>query len=263
VCQPSSGSNKSSSDIGPSPKGEEASFPSDETEVHNISSPNRLTSKKPHSLSEQELLFTSPTSFFPALVSDQGKSDMDNFEADPIPFIPDGMNVEEWARPPLGRIIITTNPPRRHDEYAIVSIDPPLQPNLLYETIDEVVAFFEDFHRMRIRSCCLSPLGLCLIQFPSDVARQALINLSLMHLDNGNVITVVEHDRGINLRNCPFTRTCWICFLLSRWTSRPEKLFLRLLGFLALLLPGLTTPVSDPEFCFVVGLPLSAESPGV
>jgi hypothetical protein len=25
------------------------------------------------------------------------------------------------------------------------------------------VAFFEDFHRMRIRSCCPSPLGLCLI----------------------------------------------------------------------------------------------------
>lgn len=63
VCQPSSESNKSSSDIGPSPKGEEAPFPSDETEVHSISSPNRLTSKKPHSPSEQELLFTSPPPF--------------------------------------------------------------------------------------------------------------------------------------------------------------------------------------------------------
>jgi hypothetical protein len=125
------------------------------------------------------------------------------------------------------------------------------------------VAFFEDVHRMRIRSCCPSPLGLCLIQFPSDVARQAMINLSLMHLDNGNVITVVELDRGLTCRTVFSLVPAGLCFLLSRWTSRPEKSFLRLLGFLALLLPRLTTPGSGPESCFVAGLPLSAESPRV
>jgi hypothetical protein len=52
---------------------------------------------------------------------------MANFEVDPAPFIPEGMNVEDWARPARGRIVITANPPRRHEEYAIISIDPLLQ----------------------------------------------------------------------------------------------------------------------------------------
>jgi hypothetical protein len=51
---------------------------------------------------------------------------MANFEVDPAPFVPYGMNVEDWARPARGRIIIMANPPRRH-EYAIISIDPLLQ----------------------------------------------------------------------------------------------------------------------------------------
>jgi hypothetical protein len=41
--------------------------------------------------------------------------EMANFEVDPTPFVPEGMNVEDWARPARGRIIITTNPPHRHE----------------------------------------------------------------------------------------------------------------------------------------------------
>jgi hypothetical protein len=36
---------------------------------------------------------------------------MANFEVDPISFVPEGMNVEEWARLALGRIIVAANPP--------------------------------------------------------------------------------------------------------------------------------------------------------
>jgi hypothetical protein len=52
---------------------------------------------------------------------------MANFEVDPAPSVPEGMNVEDWARPARGRIIIAANPPRRHGEYSIISIDPLLQ----------------------------------------------------------------------------------------------------------------------------------------
>jgi hypothetical protein len=34
--------------------------------------------------------------------------EMENFEVDPVPFVPEGMNVEDRARPARGRIIITT-----------------------------------------------------------------------------------------------------------------------------------------------------------
>ena len=62
-------------------------------------------------------------------------------------------------------------------------------------------------------SATLSPLGLCLVQFHSATARQAMINLSPIQLDDDRLITVQAHDRGINLRSCPFTRTCWVMFL--------------------------------------------------
>jgi hypothetical protein len=138
---------------------------------------------------------------------------MANFVVDPVPFVPTGLEVEDWARPARGRIIINGNPPHRHEEYAIITVHPPPQQNQLYEAMDEVVQFFEEEHHVRVQSICLSPLGLCLIQFHSLVARQAMINMSPHQLDAVREIVVEEHDRGINLRNCPFTRTCWVMFL--------------------------------------------------
>lgn len=40
-----------------------------------------------------------------------------------------------------------------------------------------------------------------------------MINMSPHQLDAMREIVVEEYDRGINLRNCPFTRTCWVMFL--------------------------------------------------
>jgi hypothetical protein len=41
---------------------------------------------------------------------------MANFEVNPVSFVPEGMNVKDWARPTHGIIIIAINPPCRHDE---------------------------------------------------------------------------------------------------------------------------------------------------
>jgi hypothetical protein len=40
-----------------------------------------------------------------------------------------------------------------------------------------------------------------------------MVNLSPHQLDEVRVFTVEEHDKGLNLRSCPFTRTCWVMFL--------------------------------------------------
>jgi hypothetical protein len=136
---------------------------------------------------------------------------MANFVVDPALFIPDGFEVEDWAHPARGRIIISGNPPRRHDEYAIVTMHPHPPANQLYNALDDVVdEYFEENHNVRVVSRCLSLLGLCLIQFHSAIGRQAMINLSPHHIDENRAVTVVEHDRGINLRNSFFTRTCWV-----------------------------------------------------
>jgi hypothetical protein len=155
----------------------------------------------------------SPRSSSTEAPSGEVTEEMANFEVDPAPFVLEGMNVEDWARSARGRIIIAANPPRRHEEYAIISIDPPPPANQIYEAINEVLECFEDEHGVRFRSCYPSPLGLCLAQFPLAIARQAMINLSPHHIGNGRELRVVEHDRGINLRNSPFSRTCWVLFL--------------------------------------------------
>jgi hypothetical protein len=71
----------------------------------------------------------------------------------------------------------------------------------------EVVEYFEEVHNVGVVSRCLSPLGLCLIQFHLPIARKAMVNLSPHQLDDIREITVEEHDRGIRLRSCPFLRT--------------------------------------------------------
>lgn len=56
---------------------------------------------------------------------DQLKEAMANFAVNLAPFVPYGLEVEDWARPARGRIVISGNPPHRHEEYAIATIHPP------------------------------------------------------------------------------------------------------------------------------------------
>jgi hypothetical protein len=73
--------------------------------------------------------------------------------------------------------------------------------------MEEIVNFLENVHHANIRFCCLSPLGLCLVQISSSLERQVKINLSPLQLDDIREIEIVEHDRGLNFRSCPSTRT--------------------------------------------------------
>jgi len=152
---------------------------------------------------------------------------MANFVVNPTSFMPDGLVIEDWARPTRGRIITNGNPPHRPKEYAIVTVLPSPEQHNLYDAMDEVVNYFEEERHVRVLSSCLSPLRLCLIQFHSPVAIQAMVNLSPHQLDVVCEIVVQEHDRGINLRNYPFTRTCWVMFLAFRWISKLEISSLR------------------------------------
>jgi hypothetical protein len=57
--------------------------------------------------------------------ADELEQDMANFPVNPTPFVPDGLEIEDWARPARGKIIISGNPPRQHEDYAIVTVRPP------------------------------------------------------------------------------------------------------------------------------------------
>lgn len=122
--------------------------------IDNSALPSGLCASEPATLHTESLL---------PLENDQEEEDMANFAVNPEPFVPDGLEVEDWARPAHGRIIVSGNPPRHHNEYAIITVLPPPQQNHLYEAMDEVFHYFEEEHNVRIESSCLSPLGLCLI----------------------------------------------------------------------------------------------------
>ncbi|XP_021315176.1 vacuolar protein-sorting-associated protein 36-like [Sorghum bicolor] len=49
---------------------------------------------------------------------------MANFEVNPTPYVPMGMDIEQWARPARGRMVISGHPPRRHEQYAIITLMP-------------------------------------------------------------------------------------------------------------------------------------------
>jgi hypothetical protein len=77
---------------------------------------------------------------------------MANFPVNPDPFVPDGLGIEDWARPARGRIIISDNPPRHHDEYSIITLNPPLLR----------IRFMMQWRRLWIflRMCIMPPFGL-------------------------------------------------------------------------------------------------------
>jgi hypothetical protein len=98
--------------------------------------------------------------------------------------------------------------------------------------MEEVVTFLEEEQHAVIHYCCLSPLGLCLVQFSSSLERQVMISRSPMQLDELREIEIVEHDRGIDFRSCPFTRTCWVMFLAFPLDFQTREIITQLLGCL-------------------------------
>lgn len=104
---------------------------------------------------------------------------MANFDVDLSPYIPEGFDLEQWARPARGRMVIFGNPPRRHEMFAIATMTPaPQNLHSLHQAMDDVRDYFQQVRLVYVESICPSPLGLCLIRFRSAIRRQSMINLS-------------------------------------------------------------------------------------
>lgn len=139
---------------------------------------------------------------------------MANFTCDPTPFLPFGTHVEDgWLRPARARLALGGEPPCRHEEYAIVSMEPP--PHLMHArfALTDVVHFLEEHFPVRVLSSFLSPLRLGLLEFRFTVQRQSLLEISSIDFDEVSILRVVKHDEAGNLRACAYTRECWIMFL--------------------------------------------------
>ncbi|KAG2538202.1 hypothetical protein PVAP13_9NG345100 [Panicum virgatum] len=69
---------------------------------------------------------------------------MVNFACNPQPYLPQGAHVEHgWYRPARSRITLGGEPPRRHEEYAIVVLEPQPNEDEVMDLLRDVVDLFE------------------------------------------------------------------------------------------------------------------------
>ncbi|CAO2152121.1 unnamed protein product [Urochloa humidicola] len=135
---------------------------------------------------------------------------MANFPCNPMLYVPMGQHIEQgWLRLARSRVALGGEPPRRHEQYTIIRLEPePMQAQVL----DLIQDFLEQDFPVHVVSAYPSPLGLGLFQFDSPVQRQILRDASPIPFGHGQLI-VQRHDEALNLRACNYIRQCWIMFL--------------------------------------------------
>jgi len=104
---------------------------------------------------------------------------MANFACDPQPYLPPRAHIEhDWHRPARSRIALGGEPPRRNEEYTVVSMEPqPIGEDVMGVLRDVVEQLEHDFP-VRVQSFFRNPLGLGLVQFQSATQCQLLIYMS-------------------------------------------------------------------------------------
>ena len=138
---------------------------------------------------------------------------MANFPSNPQLFVPPGLHVEHgWMRPARARVALGGEPIKRHEQYAIITVEPALQLNQVRNMIHHVSAFLQHEFSVRVVSAFPSPFGLGLFEFEDPIQRACLLDASPINSDFG-VIAVVKHDEARNLKACPYTREGYIMFL--------------------------------------------------
>ncbi|CAN6171614.1 unnamed protein product [Urochloa humidicola] len=138
---------------------------------------------------------------------------MANFPCNPMLYVSMGMQVEGgWLRPARSRVALGGEPPRQHEQCAIIRLQPEPAQEQVTDLIQDVSEFLEDEFPVRVQSGFPSPLGLGLFQFDSPVQRQILIDASPIPFGHGSLV-VQRHDESINLRACAYIRQCWVMFL--------------------------------------------------
>ncbi|CAN6173140.1 unnamed protein product [Urochloa humidicola] len=139
---------------------------------------------------------------------------MANFHCNPTPYLPPGAHVEDgWQRPARGRVALGGEPPRRHEDYAVITLHPEPAEDLVMEALHDVVEHLEHEFPVRILFGFHSPLGLGLVQFQSASQRQTLIDESPIPFINNSVIRVIKHDEARNLRACNYSHFCRLMVL--------------------------------------------------
>lgn len=122
-------------------------------------------------------------------------------------YAPQGMHVQHrWLCPARSRVALGAEPPRRHEQFAILTLLPaPIQEHVR-DLNHDVTEMLE--HDFPVRVVPLPGL----FEFESTVQRTALLDASPIPFAHGQII-VQRHDEARNFHACNYTRECWVMLL--------------------------------------------------
>ena len=81
-------------------------------------------------------------------------------------------------RPARTRVALGGEPPKRHEQFAIVTLEPEPQPVQVCNLIHHVSAFLQQNFPVRVASAFPSPFGLGLFELEDPIQRACLIDAS-------------------------------------------------------------------------------------
>ena len=133
--------------------------------------------------------------------------------ADPNPFKPRGMHVEDIPnRPMMVRAIAPRRPWPRNEDLTIVTISPLLCNPLHFPTVEEVVHEFLAHRRVQIKEVQPCHLGQAFVRFEYEIDRDRMV-LESPHPYGGVDFSFVRHNQGRNWRRIVFNQECWLMLM--------------------------------------------------
>jgi hypothetical protein len=145
---------------------------------------------------------------------------MANIPIDPTQFIPHGFNIlHVEGRTSVQRVILPRRA-RTHEDFAIASINPMLEGEVLFANVRNVLAeFLMQEARVGVKLIQRCPFGQAYVQFARIRDRDRFIDGSPHVFEDIN-ISFCKHNEGVNWRRAHLDRECWILLVgppLDNW----------------------------------------------
>jgi hypothetical protein len=133
---------------------------------------------------------------------------MANIPIDPTQFVPNGFNIlHVEGRTSVQRVILPRRA-RKHEDYAIASINPMPEGEILFANVHDVLAeFLTQEARVGVKSIQRCPFGQAYVQFDRIRDRDRLIDGS-PHVFEDITISFCKHNEGVNWRRAHLDREC-------------------------------------------------------
>lgn len=151
----------------------------------------------------------------PSQASGEGEAPTMAYQrANPGPFKPRGMHVEDVPnRPRMVRVVAGRRPMRKNEDLVIVTINPLHGNPLHFPTVEEILREILEEHRgVNIREVQPCHLGQAFVRFKNEYDRDRFVSES-PHPYGDVHISFTKHNQGRNWRRVNFNQECWLMLM--------------------------------------------------